>query len=97
VDYKYIRHGTCSIFLFNEPLGVGVMQMRCRIGLRRIGHIKYAASFRTVSDAEKVVVLVVNNLNIHTVSSLYEAFSPEVAFNLAQRLEIHFTPKQGLA
>jgi hypothetical protein len=44
--------------------------------------------------AEKVV-LVMDNLNTRGVSSLYEAFSPEVAFDLAQRLEIHFTPKHG--
>jgi hypothetical protein len=36
-----------------------------------------------------------DNLNTHTISSLYEAFTPEEAFRLAQRLEIHFTPKHG--
>ena len=45
-------------------------------------------------DVEKVV-LVMDNLNTHTISSLYEAFPPEEAFRLAQRLEIHFTPKHG--
>jgi len=44
--------------------------------------------------AEKVV-LVMDNLNTHTISSLYEAFPPEDAFRLAQRLEIHYTPKHG--
>jgi hypothetical protein len=45
-------------------------------------------------NAEKVV-LVMDNLNTHVISSLYEAFSPEEAFRLAQRLEIHYTPKHG--
>ena len=36
-----------------------------------------------------------DNLNTHTISSLYEAFPPEEAFRLAQRLEIHYTPKHG--
>jgi hypothetical protein len=36
-----------------------------------------------------------DNLNTHTLSSLYEAFSPAHAFRLAQKLEIHFTPKYG--
>jgi recombinational DNA repair ATPase RecF len=36
-----------------------------------------------------------DNLNTHTVSSLYETFSPDIALNLTKRLEIHFTPKQG--
>jgi len=36
-----------------------------------------------------------DNLNTHSISSLYEAFPPQEAFRLAQRLEIHFTPKHG--
>ena len=45
-------------------------------------------------DAE-TVVLVMDNLNTHGVASLYEAFAPQEAFALAQRLEIHHTPKHG--
>ena len=45
-------------------------------------------------EADKVV-LVMDNLNTHNISSLYEAFAPEEAFRLAQRLEIHHTPKHG--
>ncbi|MGK3111271.1 transposase [Streptomyces sp. WAC05858] len=45
-------------------------------------------------DAE-AVVLVMDNLNTHTIASLYEAFEPHEAFTLAQRLEIHHTPKHG--
>ena len=45
-------------------------------------------------DAE-VVVLVMDNLNTHNIASLYEAFEPAEAFALAQRLEIHHTPKHG--
>ncbi|MFE9853540.1 transposase [Streptomyces sp. NPDC005576] len=41
------------------------------------------------------VVLVMDNLNTHNIASLYEAFAPEEAFALAQRLEIHHTPKHG--
>ena len=36
-----------------------------------------------------------DNLNTHTIGSLYEAFQPSKAFALAQRLEIHHTPKHG--
>src|SRR5260370_8210524 len=43
-------------------------------------------------DAEKVV-LVMDNLNTHKLASLYEAFSPEQARRIAERLEIHHTPK----
>jgi len=95
VDYKYIRHGTCSIFLFNEPLS----GWRHAEALPRRTKVDWAHKIRWLlleqyPDAEKIV-LVMDNLNIHTGSSLYEAFPPEVAFDLAQRLEIHFTPKHG--
>jgi len=43
----------------------------------------------------KKIVLIMDNLNTHNISSLYEAFPPEEAFALAQRLEIHYTPKHG--
>ena len=43
----------------------------------------------------KKAVLVMDNLNTHTVSSLYETFQPDEAFALAQRLELHYTPKHG--
>jgi hypothetical protein len=36
-----------------------------------------------------------DNLNTHTIASLHEAFAPGKAFALAQRLEIHHTPKHG--
>ena len=45
-------------------------------------------------DAEKVV-LVMDNLNTHSVASLYQTFPPEETFRLASRLEIHYTPKHG--
>lgn len=45
-------------------------------------------------EAEKVV-LVMDNLNTHTIGSLYGAFDPATAFASAQRLEIHHTPQHG--
>ena len=45
-------------------------------------------------DAEKIV-LVMDNLNTHTAASLYEAFAPTEAKRLADKLEIHYTPKHG--
>ena len=46
------------------------------------------------SDVEKIV-LVMDNLNTHTTASFYKVFSPEEAFRLTQKLEIHYTPKHG--
>ena len=45
-------------------------------------------------EAEKVV-LVLDNLDTHKLASLYEAFPPEQARRIAERLEVHYTPKHG--
>jgi hypothetical protein len=93
VDSEYVREGTCSIFIFTEPL-VG---WRCAEAFPRRTKKDWANRVKWVldtqySDVEKVV-LVMDNLNTHVISSLYEAFPPAEAFRLAQRLEIHYTPK----
>jgi hypothetical protein len=49
---------------------------------------------RHYPDAEKIV-LVMDNLNTHSLASLYAAFPPEQARSLAERFEIHYTPQQG--
>jgi len=94
-DYEYVRNGTCSIFIWAEPLGqkryAEVKAQRTREdwakGVRDLLEIHYP-------DAEKVV-LVMDNLNTHTIASLYHTFAPDVALSLASRLELHFTPKHG--
>jgi hypothetical protein len=95
IDNEYIRNGTCSIFIFTEPLA----GWREAEALLRRTKLDWAHKTKWLldeqyPDAEKVV-LVMDNLNTHTISSLYEAFPPDEAFRLAQRLEIHFTPKRG--
>ncbi len=44
---------------------------------------------------DKKIILVMDNLNTHKPGSLYEAFAPEEARRIAERLEIHYTPKHG--
>ncbi len=94
-DDEYIRNGVAEIFLEIEPLGgkrhVEITERRTRIDWARF--IKAMLEER-YPDAEKVV-LVMDNLNTHTVASLYEAYPPAVARGLADRLEIHYTPKHG--
>ena len=94
-DNEYVRKGTCSIFMWNEPLGgkryVSASCQRTRQDWAR--EVKKIAT-EHYPDAQKVV-LVMDNLNTHTIGSLYETFPPEEALRLAQRLEIHFTPKHG--
>jgi len=95
VDSEYKREGTCSIFIFTEPLA----GWRYAEAFERRTKIDWAQRVKWVLDnlyptAEKVV-LVMDNLNTRVVSSLYEAFPLEETFRLAQRLEIHYTPKHG--
>ena len=94
-DNEYIRNGKCCIFMFIEPLAgfryAHVSQRRTKKDWAH--HIKDLLE-NYYPDAKKVV-LVMDNLNTHTISSLYEAFPADTAFALAQRLELHFTPKHG--
>ena len=95
VDNEYIRNGTCSIFIFTEPLS----GWREADALPHRTKADWAAKVKWLPDEQypgvEKVVLVMDNLTTHTISSLYEVFPPEEAFRLAQRLEVHFTPKHG--
>ena len=45
--------------------------------------------------AAKVIVLIQDNLSIHSKASLYEAFPAAEARRLVERFEWHYTPKHG--
>jgi hypothetical protein len=95
VDSEYKREGTCSIFIFTEPLAgwryAEAFEHRTKADWAH--RVKWVLD-NQYPDAEKVV-LVMDNLNTHVISSFYETFPPEEAFCLSQRLEIHYTPKHG--
>ena len=94
-DYEYERNGVSNLFMLFAPLE----------GWRRAG----VTERRTKADWARVVkqlvdedyphkdriVLVMDNLNTHHPASLYEAFEPAEARRIAERLEIHYTPKHG--
>jgi len=95
VDPEYRRCGVTSVFMLSEPLA-GKRYVRVR---SRRTQIDFAEVIRELCDelypdAEKIV-LVMDNLNTHTIASLYEAFEPVQARRLAEKLEIHYTPKHG--
>lgn len=94
-DNEYLRGGTCSIFVFVEPLK-GWRRVQALSHRTKIDWAGQVEQLLTIDypDAEKIV-LVMDNLNTHAISSLYQAFPPQKAFDLAQRLEIHYTPKHG--
>jgi hypothetical protein len=94
-DSEYVRCGTCSIFCWVEPLrGWRRVDAQPRRTMVDWAHQVERLLTLDYPDAGKVV-LVMDNLNTHTIASLYEAFDPEKALALAQRLEIHHTPKHG--
>lgn len=94
-DCEYVRKGSCSIFMFTEPLG----QWREAHALAHRTSEDWAHQLKWLLDEQypdaKKVVLVMDNLNTHSTASFYKAFTPQEAFRLSQRLEIHFTPKHG--
>ncbi len=94
-DYEYVRNGTANLFMCCEPLRgwrqVTVTARRTKVDwahcVRELVDVHYP-------DAE-CIVLVLDNLNTHSPASLYEAFPPAEARRIAERLEIHHTPKHG--
>ena len=94
-DHEYVRNGVATIFMEVEPLGgrrhVEITERRTRIDwawfIKGMLDERYPEAVR--------VRLVMDNLNTHSLASLYEAFAPEEARRLAERLEIHYTPKHG--
>jgi hypothetical protein len=94
-DYEYKRNGTANIFCALEPLG---NWRRLEVTERRT-KLDFAAFIKELvdgpfKDAEKVV-LVMDNLNTHNPASLYDAFTPQEARRITEKLEIHHTPKHG--
>jgi len=94
-DYEYKRNGVANLFMMYEPLGG---KRRVKVTERRTKQ-DWAQCVREMVDemypkAERVI-LVMDNLNTHTPASLYETFPPAEAKRIADRLEIHYTPKHG--
>ena len=94
-DPEYLRAGVVNLFLVSEPLRgwrqVSVSERRTRLDwahcIQELVDVHYP-------DAE-TIVLVLDQLNTHSPASLYEAFAPAEAKRLADKLEIHYTPKHG--
>lgn len=94
-DTEYERNGTISIFMAFEPLQ-GVRYTKIT---ERRTKLDWALFIKDLVDnqyagAEKII-FVMDNLNTHHKSSLYEAFEPDEAKRIADRFEIHYTPKHG--
>jgi hypothetical protein len=94
-DYEYSRNGTANLFMLTMPLlgwrAVQVTERRTAVDFAEV--VRWLVE-EVHEEAEKVV-LVMDNLNTHKLASLYEAFPAERARRIAEKLEIHYTPKHG--
>jgi len=94
-DYEYRREGVANLFLSFEPLlGWRAAQVTARRAAVDLAEVLRWLAEDVHPDAERLV-LVVDNLNTHGPWCLYEAFDPERARRIAERLEWHYTPKHG--
>ncbi len=94
-DYEYVRHGTANLFLMSEPLAGW---RHVRVTERRTA-VDFAEAVRWLAEdvypeADRIVP-VMGNRNTHKLASLYEAFPPEQARRIAERIEVHHTPEHG--
>ena len=94
-DYEYQRNGVSNLFMLFAPLEgwrrVEVTERRTRTDWARVVRKLVDEDY---PDKERIV-LVMDNLNTHHPASLYQAFEPAEARRIAERLEIHYTPKHG--
>ncbi|MGA9855787.1 MAG: IS630 family transposase [Gammaproteobacteria bacterium] len=94
-DYEYVRNGTANLFMISQPLlGWRTVQVTERRTAKDFAEVLRWLVEDLHDEAERVVI-VMDNLNTHKLASLYEAFPPEQARRIAERLEIHHTPKHG--
>ena len=95
IDYEYERHGMGNLFMMFEPLA----GRREVLVTERRTAVDYAEAIQHLVDVSypsaAKIVLMQDNLNTHKLASLYEAFLPEDARRLIDKLEVHYTPKHG--
>jgi transposase len=94
-DSEYERRGVTNLFMFFEPLAGGrQVEVRPKRGARQWAEVMRELVDVHYPEAKRVVV-VLDNLNTHAPSSLYEVFEPAEARRIARKLELHYTPKHG--
>jgi hypothetical protein len=94
-EYEYERNGVSNLFMSFAPLE-GWRHVK---GTDRRTNVDWAHGLKDLVDvhfpeAEKIV-LMSDNLNTHKPAALYEAFSPQEARRIIEKIEWHHTPKHG--
>ena len=94
-DHEYKREGTCNLFGCFEPLtGWRHLQVTEQRTARDFAQSMKCLVDESFPEAQRIRV-VLDNLNTHTLASLYKAFPPDEALRIASRLGFHYTPKHG--
>jgi hypothetical protein len=96
IDYEYVREGSCNLWMFVEALAGwrSVRVTNTKTSVDWAWQVKALVDHPRYADAQRIT-LVCDNLNTHTLGSLYQAFPPEEAFRIASRIEMVHTPKHG--
>ena len=92
--YEYQRNGTACLFLAVEPL-TGFRLVEIRERRTKIDYAQFMKKLAQHYSKVQQITVVQDNLNTHTPAAFYEAFQPEVAFQLAQKFDMRFTPKKA--
>lgn len=93
-DYEYERGGVCGLLVAFEPL-TGRRIVETSLRRTKADYCRFMQRVAELFPRAEKVVLVQDNLNTHNASSFYENLPAEEAFSLAQRFEMHYTPKKG--
>ena len=96
VDHEYVREGVCHVWMFNEPLG-GWREVRAserRTAVDGAQQVKALVDDPRYAHADRIT-LVCDQLNTHTLGSLYKAFDSAEALRIANRIELVHTPRHG--
>lgn len=93
-DYEYEREGTACLLVAFEPL-TGKRVVETSKQRTKADYCRFQRGVAEIWPEAEKIVLVQDNLNTHNASSFYENLPPAEAFALAQRFEMHYTPKKG--
>jgi len=96
IDYEYVRQGCCNVWMFVEPLG-GWRRVRVTDTKKAVDwahQVQQLVDHPRYTNVDRIT-LVCDNLNTHSLTSLYQTFAPEEALRLARKLELIHTPKHG--
>ena len=95
IDYEYVRHGTCNVFVAVEPLR-GRRQLTVTARRTRADFARQMQWLVDVAYPEATTIRVIlDNLNTHTAVALYDTLPPTEARRLLRKVEFHYTPPHG--